>query len=325
MKISFHTIKANLNKSVGYGVAGDNVVRALQRLGHEVPFDDASAPVQISMTTPNNYRFHEGQYKIGYTPWESTELPHGWLEGMNACDEVWATSEWTAQVYREAGVTVPLRVYEHGLDPRWQPVKRERSGPVKFFHHGEPALRKGGMMALQAFRAAFGDSTDVHLTFKVYHQHFLGVFKDGFMMNASLVYDNVSIIGDDMFASELVDLYATQDAMVYPSYGEGFGFIPLQALGTGMPTISTHDWAPYADFLHPLALNARPDRSIWNLHPGDVFYPSYDHLVSLYRWTADNIDSLQEHYFAQAEAVHAAFNWDRKTEDAFGHIVAKFG
>lgn len=325
MKISFHTIKPNLNKAVGYGVAGSNVVRSLQELGHVVPFDDPSAPVQISMTTPQNYKFHEGQYKIGYTPWESTVLPHGWVEGMNACDEVWATSEWTANVYRNAGITVPLRVYEHGLDPMWKPIKRENDGVVRFFHHGEPALRKGGMLALDAFREAFGDRTDVHLTFKVHFQHFLSGYRNGRLARADLAYNNVTIIGDELFPNELVDLYHKQDVMVYPSYGEGFGFIPLQALGTGMPTISTHDWAPYAKFLKPLGLNARADRSIWNLHPGDVYYPDYEQLVTLYEWTFNHLDSLNEHFYSQAENVHAAFNWKTKTEDAFRHIVERFG
>ena len=324
MKISFHTVKDNLNKSVGYGVAGFNVIRSLQALGHEVPFDDPTAPVQISMTTPTRYEFHEGQYKIGYTPWESTELPHGWLEAMNACDEVWATSEWTAKVYRNAGVTVPLRVYEHGLDPDWKPVKRVNDGVVRFFHHGEPALRKGGMLALDAFRAAFGDRTDVHLTFKVYYQHFLSGYQDGRLIKADAAYNNVSILGDNLFHSEMVDLYSKQDVMVYPSYGEGFGFIPLQALGTGMPTICTGDWAPYERFLAPLVLGGRYDRSIWNLHPGDVYYPDYDMLVGLYRWSFENIEMLQEHYYAQAEDVHKAFNWKAKTEEAFAHIVERF-
>jgi glycosyltransferase involved in cell wall biosynthesis len=325
MKISFHTIQKNLNKSVGYGVAGSNVVKSLQELGHEVPFDDETAPVQISMTTPPLYKFHEGQYKIGYTPWESTELPAGWLEAMNACDEVWATSEWTAGVYANAGVTVPLRVYKHGLDPSWAPVKRKNDGVVKFFHHGEPALRKGGMLALDAFRAAFGDSKDVHLTFKVYHQHFLSGYNNGLLVNAQSVYDNITIIGDELFHREMVDLYHSQDVMVYPSYGEGFGFIPLQALGTGMPTISTHEWAPYADFLPPLTLNSRLDRSIWNLHPGDVYYPDYAQLIALYRWTYENIELAHEHYYRQAQAVHEAYNWRALTEEAFAHIVARFG
>lgn len=325
MKISFHTIQANLNKSVGYGVAGNNIVKSLQELGHEVPFDDGTAPVQISMTTPPRYNFHDGQYKIGYTPWESSELPSGWLEAMNACDEVWATSEWTANVYRNAGVTVPLRVYKHGLDPSWTPVKREKDGVVKFFHHGEPALRKGGQLALDAFRAVFGNSKDVHLTFKVYYQHFLSGYDNGGLVSADSVYDNVTILSDNLFHREMVDLYHSQDVMVYPSYGEGFGFIPLQALGTGMPTICTNEWAPYADFLPPLSLGSRVDRSIWNLHPGDVYYPDYAQLISLYEYAYENLDLLQEHYLKQATDVHKAYNWKDLTEEAFAHIVARFG
>jgi glycosyltransferase involved in cell wall biosynthesis len=35
--------------------------------------------------------------------------------------------------------------------------------------------------------------------------------------------------------------------LVYPSHGEGFGLIPLQAIATGMPTILT-DWSALDEF-----------------------------------------------------------------------------
>lgn len=324
MDISFYTVQNNLNTTVGYGVAGFKMVTSLQELGHRVPFDDPTAPVQISLCSPPHYKFHEGQYKIGYTPWESTELPDGWLEAMNACDEVWATSQWTADVYKKAGVKVPVKVYLHGLDPMWKPVNRTPGDVVKFLHMGEPALRKGGQMTVDAFRAAFGDREDVHLTIKAYYQHYLRTWDNGKIVSPEEKYSNVTVTTELMHPSELVSLISSHDVLVYPSYGEGFGFIPLQALGTGMPVICTDEWAPYADFLGPLTIGGRWDRSIWSLHPGNVFYPDYDMLVSQMRHAAKNLATLNEYYSGQAAQVHEEFDWLLLTKNAFDHIVKRF-
>lgn len=328
MKISFYTVKDNLDTTRGYGNAGFNVVRSLQSLGHDVPFDDPTAPVQIAFCPPHWYKFHEGQYKIGYTPWESTELPDGWVERMNECDEVWATSEWVAEVYKNAGVTKPIHVYHHGLDHKWEPKKRERKDVVKFLHVGEPALRKGGQMTVDAFRAVFGNREDVHLTIKAYHQHYLRVWKDGEITTPEKAYNNVTIINDSIPEKELMDLYYDNDVMVYPSYGEGFGLIPLQALGTGMPVICTDEWAPYRNYTQMLSFGGRWDRSIWALHPGNVFYPDYDWLKSKMEHLVDDEPNLLERmfqkYYDQAEYIHKEYDWNFQTEHAFRHIIEKF-
>lgn len=299
------------------------MVTAMQQLGHQVPFDDPGAPVQISLCNPYQYKFHDGQYKIGYTPWESTYVPDGWLSRMNQCDEIWATSEWVAKVYEANGVEPPIYVYEHGIDKQWEPIKRERSDKVRFLHIGEPALRKGGQMTYDAFREVFGDRGDVHLTMKAYHQHHLRTYDDaGF--TSKVERDNITIIKQEIAREDLIKLYATHDVMVYPSYGEGFGFIPLQALATGMPVISTGEWAPYRKYLAPLEVPGRWDRSIWSVHPGNVLYPDYDALMFNMAMAAKSIDAYHRLFQTQAPAVIEEFDWLKKTESAFEHIVERF-
>lgn len=321
MRFSFYTVDGNLDTTNGYGNAMFQFIRALQNAGHEVPFNDETAPIQISFCQPTHYKFHEGQYKIGYTPWESTELPHGWLEKMNACDEIWATSEWVKNVYLLAGVDVPIKVVHHGLDSMWKPVKREDSGVTNFFHHGEPALRKGGQMTLDAFRQAFGDREDVHLTFKANSQHYLRCWKDGAFSTPD--YNNVSIITTLMHPSELVELYNSMDVMVYPSYGEGFGLIPLQALGTGMPVISTYDWAPYMNYIS-LKIPANMDRSVWPVHPGNMLFPEFEELKWRMELAHSALFTLQNDAYGNASRIHEEFSWEKIAKDVTNHL-AKIG
>lgn len=325
MNIGFYIPQESKTTSIGYGTGAYHIIKSLQTLGHAVQYDWAQAPVQISFCNPYQYRFNDGQYKIGYTPWESTTVPEPWLEHMNGCDEIWATSDWVANVYDFAGVKPPIHVYEHGVDPIWQPVERKPSGVVKFLHIGEPALRKGGQMALDAFREAFGDREDVHLTMKYYYQNHLRFYQPGgFGRVDNGTFNNVTFLGDNLQKAELLKLYADHDVMVYPSYGEGFGFIPLQALATGMPVISTTGWAPYKKFIPPLDIPARMDRSIWSVHPGNVFYPDYQSLVRLYKFAVKNIDEFSVSYYEQAPKVHAEYNWLDSTERAWSHVVERF-
>lgn len=316
MEISYHTIDQNLDATRGFGNAGFQVVRSLQELGHTVPFNKDSSQVQLSFNHPVSYEFADHQYKIGYTPWESTEIPEFWRSAMNGCDEVWATSPWVADVFRNNGVKKPLYVYEHGLDPKWQRMDRTIDGVVKFLHIGEPALRKGGQMAVDAFRAAFGNRRDVHLTVKCYYQHHLLAWTPEGLMRPNFAFDNVTVITENLSSAELRNLYQDHHAMVYPTYGEGFGLIPLQALGTGMPVISTAEWAPYKEFLS-LRIPARLDRSVWSVHPGNVYYPDYDHLVDLYRETFKSIEFWTKVHQDQVDQVHAKNNWLTKTNDVF--------
>jgi hypothetical protein len=127
MKISFGTRIASddITGKNGYGYATQCMLASLNRLGYQVSDNDASADVEIWFDQPHHWNFSPGTYKIGYLPWESTKLMPGWAEIMNKCDEIWTPSPLIAKWFKEDGITVPIYVYEHGIDHIWQPVKRE--------------------------------------------------------------------------------------------------------------------------------------------------------------------------------------------------------
>ena len=136
MKISFFTPTINLKNSNGYGYAGLNIVESLKKIGHQVPYSDPKSPVQFNFAQPEHFKMHRGQYQIGYTPWESTGIRPEWTERMNLCDEVWATSDWCAKVFKDNGVIKPIYVYPHGIEDFWKPKRRvvNEGQPIKFLH-----------------------------------------------------------------------------------------------------------------------------------------------------------------------------------------------
>jgi glycosyltransferase involved in cell wall biosynthesis len=250
------------------------------------------------------------------------------LEKFNEADEVWTPSPLIAKWYADAGVDRTIHVYEHGVDHSWKNTRRRREGEIlKFLHHGEPAPRKGGQMAFDAFREAFGDQKDVHLTIKSFGESTVRhKDKRGNILGPANSVSNVTVMERSLQEEELKSLYQQHHVMVYPGYGEGFGLIPLQAMATGMPTICTGAWAPYERLLLPeLRLGARLIDSPWEyMHPGKVYEPSFDDLVESYRFAYENYNLVAGRAYANGFKVHKEYDWDALTEKAFSHVVEKF-
>ena len=300
------------------------MVRSLQQLGYQVPFQDATAPVEINLGQPYLWEWsNPDAHHIGMTAWESTGIPAGWVTKMNTLDELWTPSPLIARWYQDAGVTVPVKVYEHGVDPSvWTLKRRVRGDKIKFLHIGEPAPRKHGKLAVQAFREAFGDREDVHLTIKANGYH--TIREENCKIENR--YRNVTIMKQSLDEHLLVDLVHRHHVMVYPSAGEGFGLIPLQAMVTGMPTICTSAWAPYQQYLIPnLRLSSALTDSRWpDTHPGMMFEPSRKHLVELYQLAAGNYDSFAIQAYGLAKPAIRDYDWISRTESALKHLEKKF-
>lgn len=328
MKISFFTPGENTTLTNGFGVAGYGMVTALQRLGHEVPYKDPAAPVEFSFCQPQYWEWASPtSYKIGYVPWESTRLPESWLAPMGRVDEIWATSEWAKLVYEKHGFE-NIRVYEHGVDAsEWSRKRRrpenrpEGTAKFRFLHIGEPAPRKAGQLVYDTFVDLFGDNPDVTLTIK---SNGYNTVRGKNNAHPHIAQKNVKLLTQEMSTFELVDLVKRHDALVYPSWGEGFGLIPLQALATGMPVICTANWAPYRHLLLPeLTLPSRLTPSPWpDMHPGMMYEPDAGRLAEMMKLCANSSEyqTLSARAFANSFKVESEYDWDRLTQEAFQHI-----
>lgn len=328
MEISYSTPTVNLVASNGYAYAGKHIVESLNNLGHVVPFQKSKAPVQLNFSQPNLFKMHRNQYQISYTPWESTVIPSLWKPFLDEADEIWTTSNWCANVFEDNGYKVS-NVYPHGIEPMWTSKKRINDGVIKFLHIGEPAPRKAGQMVVDAFTELFGNDPRYSLTIKAYKNNTTRVYNNFIDKNIiglpHHIYNNINMITDELDMDELVKLYHDHDVLVYPSYGEGFGFIPLQALATGMPTICTSAWAHYDNYLGPLRLKSKLIDSPWPYpHQGQVFEPNYKHLLELMRDVSINFNAYSGYYFAQSTKIHEEYNWNQLTKKAFDPIVKKF-
>lgn len=322
MKISYYTHEHGLNVSTGYGYAGLNIVKSLQGLGHKVPFDDQTAEVQICFTQPNDYKFGGTGLRVGYTPWESTELKPGWLKDMNKCDEIWTPSDLVADWFDDAGVSVPIHVYEHGVSNEWTTRHRLRGEKIRFLHHGAEANRKCGQLAYDAFIKVFGrNNPNVSLTFKTNGPSGVRDTVNGMIYRPDKFTDNVYFIDHELSQTGVISLYLMHHVLVYPSAGEGFGFAPLQAMATGMPVILNPEWAPYRDLTIPeLNISSRLVDSNWYEHPGKVFEPSFNDLCRAYQEAYDNYEEFSIDAVTLADEVKEKHSWESVTKKILSHL-----
>lgn len=318
MKISLSTTFKSiddLSPQNGYGYATDRMLNSLSVLGYDWSVNSKDTDVEIVFDQPHNIRWRsKNSYKIAYHPWESTQLLPGrrWQENLNSADEVWTPSPLIADWYkRYMGVVPPVYVYEHGVDPIWAPVEREINEKFRFLHVGFEGLRKGGKETIHAFRRAFPNNPNVELTLKTTPSG----WKIGYLRG-------ITVLNQMMDVEGLVSLFHNHHAYVYPSWGEGFGLTPLQAMATGMPTITVPAWAPYEKFLDPqLSIDSRLTRSPYPaIHPGMMFQPNVDDLIDRMRYTYDNYYSVRDSALSRVDEITAYYDWHRLTKEAFSAL-----
>lgn len=326
MIISYNTAFANFTLHNGFGRAGWGIINALKDMGHTVGFNYHKAPVELTFAQPEYFEPRKGVHQILLVPWESTKLPPRWLTKMHQADEVWATSDWVAQVYRDAGVNNVTNVYPHGIEKRYRPsLKRRVNGPLHILNMGTPANRKGSQEALDAFREAFGDNPNrAVLTIKAYQRNNTRWYDSTGRVRDPKEIRNVRVVRNQFEIDSLVEFTNQFHANVYPTWGEGFGFIPLESLAQATPTITTHDWAQYKDYIH-LPIDADQVESPWQWeHPGLMYKPRQESLVEQYLRLEEEYNEQATKHFAQSLDLHNEYSWDRLTKIAFDSVFQRF-
>lgn len=308
MKIeAVHINTPDIARHTGYGRASFELSEAVQRVGIQVKED---ADIVVNFCMPKDYIFRD--YSVGYTPWESTEVPDKWLPYLNEVDDLWSTSTWTATVFEKL-IGRKVFVLHHGLNTVWSPSRHNKNKQFTFLHVGEPALRKGGDVVLKAWWKAFRNS-DCKLIYKATGIPMARVKDRG----GSIVYSPVTLVeeGGQVINEyyrdiELLDLYSRVDCLVYPTRGEGFGFIPLEAMASGLPTIlpaggGTGDFSKFGVSL---------DNYLWRAsgaveHPGLWMDHDVDEVVYKMRLVRDHYEMYADQAYRNASKVKHEFDWD---------------
>jgi glycosyltransferase involved in cell wall biosynthesis len=320
MKVSFTGAPEFMDRNVGYGEASFHIFNQFEKQGIECVIGDPKAKIGISFIQPNQYTFAKNQYKIGYTPWESTKLLKGWDEGIEKLDELWTTSPWCAKIFKEH-TDKPVFVFEHGVLDTWLPVKRsiDESRPFRFLHIGEPAFRKDAQMVVDAFIALYGNNPNYELVLKCSRMNTTRIFDKNTCEvkgTPETYYRNIKVIEGFLSVEQMNGLYDLCDAFVYPSWGEGFGFNPLQAMAKGIPTICTEGWATYGEYI-TMPLDSEWVQSPWpTTHPGLMLKPSYGQLKYFMKDVVKDYEYYSDISYRNSFLIHRDYNWDKVSKSA---------
>jgi glycosyltransferase involved in cell wall biosynthesis len=285
------------------------LIKALQEHDVKVAYDDRSAKCHVSFIQPEFYSGNLDQYRVGYTPWESSVVPDSWRDTMPQMQEIWTPSQYCVDIFEENNLNKIIRKVPHGIDPElWKIENRYLTDKFIFFHVGGPTARKGGQRVVDAFLDLFDGNDDVMLILKSNEDTECRFYENGVDFKSAAAHPQIISINYQVSVEDLVRLYNRSHCLVYPTNGEGFGLIPFQGIATGLPTIVTNATA-CADFAElSVPLDSKPTKGV-GVKLGYCVEPDADDLRDKMRYVYDNYNEVKEKTLESARIIHNTQTW----------------
>jgi glycosyltransferase involved in cell wall biosynthesis len=320
----------------GYGNSAERMILALEATGKTVCTDPApvtsshetllanvfkrsprygAVRIMYQPPTQTHYvRKWPHQPVIGFTMWEDDRVPPVWAKAIRQVDALFTCSQFCMKIFREFldehGIPIPLFYVPLGVDGTAFPYKRRSyvKGRDTFtVLHTSTAMwdeRKGGMEAYRAFAEAFKGRDDVKLIMRA---------KFGRLpINDTRVEFREGEITE---ARKLEILYEAH-CYLYPSFGEGFGLMPIEAIASGLPSIVSANSAmlDYTDLTWPVTCDPEQSRItqvFQKISFGQWARPRHEELVAHLRSIEGEYDKATNRAAKVAKAVRSRWGYDR--------------
>jgi glycosyltransferase involved in cell wall biosynthesis len=317
----------------GYSRIYHELVRTMTNYGFQVHANDPACPVQIYIGPhPVPKSHHPDQFRVYFIDNESTLVLEDNVKGLEYADEIWTGNFYARQAAIDSGLAPEkVFVYEHGLiDDIYYRTLRGQNKKIKFLHVDSGSNRKGApyvITAFQSLRKIYGER--VELTLKFTDKRTNKVIKieevDQYRKALPQFGDGIYTIVGNLTPEGLVDLENSHDIMIYPSEGEGFGIIPLEALATGMPVLCTWEWCSYKKFLkHKIKSRFGLNGIAWNFeYGGKVIAPKISSIIKLACDCIDNIEEVSLEYYNQAPEVVEEYSWQKITNRFMDSFITR--
>jgi glycosyltransferase involved in cell wall biosynthesis len=178
--------------------------------------------------------------KVIYTGVDTTGEAGNFVTNGNKADFFLTPSNISKNRIKNMGITKPIFVVPHGIDPKiFNYTPRIKGDKFKFLYIGECSDRKGIFHTLEAFINLFKNNNNVELHIKSNSDMLFYNSQD--VKNIIEKHNNIFWHISDDGHDKVMDLYRNCHAYVYPSRGDSFGMTLLEAIACGLPTISTSE------------------------------------------------------------------------------------
>lgn len=276
--------------------------RIAEALSAQVPIEH-SAKTVVHIGNPVDWKPLVGRRNIGIASWPYSAMPEAAIRGFYGIDLLVVPSEWCAR-----GVIFPtphqkLAIVPFGVDGElFASIKRERGNVLRFmaFDSDAASHQAGCDMTIAAFKAAFPGRDDVLLDIWTSRPIDLPTLDPRIQIRR---------VGDDR---NLVAAYHRYDAFLCGARGSGFGFIPLEAMATGMPVLHSGQGAFEAFSDIGVLLGSRRMTVPKPFHSSAV---CHEPLLDLYGARLLQLDASYERFAARAvedaQTVRERFPWAR--------------
>jgi glycosyltransferase involved in cell wall biosynthesis len=250
----------------------------------------------------------DGKSHVGYTVWETSDLPKHFPSLINQVDRVLVPSFFNRPIFRRSGVDIPVYVVPHILnkvssqaDTAIDELRMKLEVPIGntvFYSINTWTARKALWDLVHDYLAAFTIDDPVSLVIKTSrrgpsneadpNQHdttlIISEIATRFAKPAHIKVINYKLANDEITA-----LHQLGDCFVSTSHSEGWGLGMFEAAGAGNPVIAT-GWGGHLDFL-PEALAYLSDYKLIQVidgRGGSSYGPEQ-------RWAKADSQSVSEH------------------------------
>lgn len=283
-----------------------------------------SPPIFLQVAIPRSLvrPLQKFEFSVCYTMYETNQLPPEYVERINAFDLCLVPSKHNRKIFWESGVRVPIGVVPFGNSQKDFPYlyrdwEISESNPYTFFHVGERDWRKGGDLAVAAFKKLFPKNVqDVRLILKTTLE---GEFKPHRSLFVEWSLDpRIHVVRRILTCSEMRLLYRLSHCYLGCTRGEGWGLLIWNALATGCSAIVSH-WSSPADFSFlglPLKVEMTYKDDYYDETTNWGWYgePNFDHLCELMEFAYKNPHWGKLDGQKAAFHIQNNFTWKRAAE-----------
>ncbi|KAA3630004.1 MAG: glycosyltransferase family 1 protein [Proteobacteria bacterium] len=283
---------------------------------------DPAAPVGYFIGLPAEVpgSLFEHPVSIGGFVCETDRILDDWVAVCNRLDLVTVPSRWARQAFIESGVTTPIMVVPHGLEPEYRPyqdkVREDRFVFYNTFHSASFCARKGLNELVRSFLRAFDGRDDVVLRLRTDESTDLVQCRKRYDFGRLIEHDPINIA---LTTRNYARIFSRVHCTVHPSRGEGFGLVPFQSIACETPVIAPHatGMADYLDDSNSVALRTAgrvSGEGVGNA-VGTYFRIDEDDLVEKLRYMESHWESEYDKVRAAAPAFRERFAWPNALAD----------